>query len=204
MAKNIAMIAAIDRIWGQKHKLLLHPPMTWAEFPTNQWVQLKIHLLLDSGWGLQEENLSLPKREGRKRDLIMAISGCMKVRMRAAEPRTGWGFSMMKLWKTMNYKRITTKPCSLRFPRLSRHTWSYGHPPSSIATRTTPAIVAAQTITINSRCHWEANNFAKMVHMKLLTMVMGSSKNPFVISFSPGTIVPYHSMNLISKCLWNT
>ena len=26
--------------------------MTWAELPMNQWVQLKIHLLLDSGWGL--------------------------------------------------------------------------------------------------------------------------------------------------------
>ena len=28
------------------------PPMTWAELPMNQWVQLKIHLLLDCGWGL--------------------------------------------------------------------------------------------------------------------------------------------------------
>ena len=90
--------------------------MTWAEFPTNQWVQLKIHLLLESGWGLQD--FSLRKRECLRlnRDLIMAISGCMKVRMRAAEPRTGWGFSMMKLWKTMIFKGITTKPVQYPIP----------------------------------------------------------------------------------------
>ena len=177
-------------------------PMSPVEDPSASWIRVR-----PSGFQFTKK-----RRFMINRDLIIAISGCMKVRMRAAEPRTGWGFSMMKLWKTMIYKGITTKPFSLRYstvqycqyPIPSHQTWSYGHPPSSIATRTTPAIVAAQTITINSRCHWEANNFAKMVHMKLLTMVMGSSKNPFVISFSPGTIVPYHSMNLISKCLWNT
>ena len=70
------IIATNNGWWGRIKKIKINfgcnqwsvlgfSPMTWAELPMNQWVQLKIQRLLDSGWGLWEEN-NTSKTDGKK------------------------------------------------------------------------------------------------------------------------------------------